>query len=344
MKIAVLCNSPDSAEPSQHRGTIAHEIYPQRNIDRVVVALEQRGHQVEALEADRHVIERLGQFFGHLREGQWPGLVFNLAFGIQGQLRYCHMPGLLEMLGLPYLGSGPLGHALATDKAAAKAVWLHAGLPTPGFVVFDSTDTYDPGLGFPLIVKPVAQASSLGLRLVNDLEELHAAVAENLEIFQESVMAERFIGGREINVSVLGNAPPQALPVVEVLLGKNGLPVYTREDKDGTAQRELKLVCPAALPADLTDEAQRLAIHAFTALGCRDWARVEFRIDEVGQLQIIEINTIPGLGAISSLPAAAAQAGMPDFPSLVQRLVDIAVERYHNQPPGNFKGPRAVKQ
>lgn len=344
MKIAVLYNDPDSAEVLQHRGAIAREIYPRRNIDRVVAALAQQGHRATALEADEHVIERLKQFFGPLRDGQWPGLVFNLAFGIQGQLRYCHMPGLLEMLGVPYLGSGPLGHALATDKAAAKGIWVHAGLPTPEFAVFHSAETRDPGLGFPVIVKPVAQASSLGLRLVNDAKELRAAVTENLEVFQEPVIAERFIGGREINVSVLGNTAPQALPVVEVLLGQNGLPVYTSADKDGTAQRELKLECPAALPADLAADAQRLAVRAFTTLGCRDWARVEFRLDEAGQLQIIEINTMPGLGTISSLPAAAAQTGMPDLPTLLQRLVDIAVERYQRQPTTSFKGPRAVKR
>lgn len=344
MKVLVPFNHPGAAEVFQHRGSSAREVYLPHNIERIVVALEQRGHRVEALEADRHVIEGLERFFGPVHENEWPGLVFNLAFGIQGQLRYCHLPGLLEMLGLPYLGSGPLGHALATDKAAAKAIFLQAGLPTPAFVVFHAPEDVDSALGYPLVVKPVAQASSLGVRFVRDQEELQVAVTTNLQRFREPVMAERFVGGREINVSVLGNFPPQALPPVEVSFGGNGLPIYTQEDKEGTAGRELRLECPAALPPVLIEAMQRLAVEAFIVLGCRDWARIEFRIDEAGQPQIIELNTIPGLGTVSSLPAAARQAGMTDLPVLVQRLVDIATERYQRQPNGTITRSKTVKR
>jgi D-alanine-D-alanine ligase len=331
MNIAVLYNSAD-AQLLQRRGPVAHEFYLPGNIARIVAALRENGHEVIAVEADRYVIDRLASFFGSLSNDRWPGLVFNLAFGIQGHLRYCHMPALLEMLGLPYLGSGPLGQALSSDKPTAKAVFGHAGLPTPDFVVFHSAAITEPALGYPLIVKPVGQASSLGLKLVHNEEELGTAVRENLRIFDEPVMAECFVGGREINVSVLGNRPGEVLPPVEVVLGEEGSPIYTSEDKDGTARRQFKLECPANVSTDLATEAQRLALEAFAALSCRDWARIEFRIDGEGRLQLLEVNTIPGLGILSSLPAAAKQAGIKDLPALVQRLVDIAVERYNGEP------------
>jgi D-alanine-D-alanine ligase len=328
----------------QHCGAISREIYPSYNIQRIVDALVANGHEVQGIEADRFVIDRLHTFFCPLDDETWPGLVFNLAFGIQGQLRYTHLPGLLEMLGLPYLGSGPLGHSLASDKAAAKALFLHEGLPTPEFALLQRLeDIKEVTLDYPLVVKPVAGASSLGLHFVDNRFDLEQAVRYNLTTFQEPVMVERFVDGREISVSIIGNQPAEALPVVEVVLGEGGLPIYTQGDKDGSDQRGFELICPADLPATVSDDAKTLALRAFAVLACRDWSRVEFRLDENNQLQILELNTIPGLGAIASLPDAAKQAGMPDLASLLQRLVDVAVQRYQSRPAQNNTGPLAIK-
>lgn len=247
------------------------------------------------------------------------------------------------MLGLPYLGAGPLGHALASDKAAAKAIFRQNGLPTPDFAILHSPDFDVPHIGYPLVVKPVAEASSLGVKLVNNEEGLRAAVLENLEIFHTPIMAEQFIKGREISVSVLGNEPGETLPPVEVVLGEGGSPIYTTEDKDGTDGRGFQLICPASLPHKLEEQARYLALKAFAVLSCKDWARVEFRLDRDNQLQILELNTIPGLGAFSSLPAAAKEAGLADLGSLVQRLVDIAVQRYQNESWQDTQGPLALK-
>jgi D-alanine-D-alanine ligase len=344
MKIAVTYNDPRTAKVIQHCGAISREIYPSYNIQGIVDALVANGHEVQAIEADRFVIDRLHTFFCPLDDETWSGLVFNLAFGIQGQLRYTHLPGLLEMLGLPYLGSGPLGHSLASDKAAAKALFLHEGIPTPEFALLQRLeDINGVTLDYPLVVKPVAGASSLGLHFVDNRFDLEQAVRYNLTTFQEPVMVERFVDGREISVSIIGNQPAEALPVVEVVLGEGGLPIYTQGDKDGSDQRGFKLICPADLPAAVSDDAKTLALRAFAVLGCRDWSRVEFRLDENNQLQILELNTIPGLGAIASLSDAAKQAGMPDLASLVQRLVDVAVQRYQSRPSPNNTGPFAIK-
>jgi D-alanine-D-alanine ligase len=199
-------------------------------------------------------------------------------------------------------------------------------------------------MDYPLVVKPVAGASSLGLHFVENRFDLEQAVRYNLATFQEPVMVERFIDGREISVSIIGNQPSEALPAVEVVLGKGGQPIYTQGDKDGSDQRGFELICPADLPATLSAAAKSLALRAFAVLGCRDWSRVEFRLDKNNQLQILELNTIPGLGAVASLPAAAKQAGIPDLASLVQRLVDVAVQRYQSRPAqNNNTSPLAIK-
>ncbi|WJW76398.1 ATP-grasp domain-containing protein [Thiohalobacter sp. IOR34] len=332
MKIAVVYNSP-AGRVLQHRGPLAHEVFPPRNIERIVEALSDNGHQVVELEADCTLIERLTDFFAPLDDDRWPGLVFNLAFGMQGELRYSQVPGLLELLGLPYLGSGPWGHALATDKATAKAVFRQQALPTADFLVVRDADFPAPAIGYPLVVKPVAEASSHGVWLVHDEAELRARVREDLQRFHEPVMLERFLPGRELNVSLIGNGPAlQALPPVEVVLEKRGLPLYTREDKAGIAERRFELHCPAPIPPELSERLQQLAVAAFRALNCRDWARVEFRLDAAGQPYLLEVNTIPGLGRIASMPVAAQQAGIETFPALIQRLVEVAVERYRRAP------------
>ena len=330
MKVVVVYNSLEGCV-MQRRGPKVHEIYPVANVQRIVDALHSLSHEVIALEGDAELFNRLQDFFGEISDDVWPGLVFNLSFGMQGQLRYCQIPAMLDMLGLPYIGSGPWGHALSSDKAAAKALFRHAGLPTPDFVVMYHADDPEPDLDYPLVVKPIAEASSYGVQLVRTVDEMRDAVRNNLTMFRQPVLVEQFIPGRELNVSILGNGlNAVALPAVEVCLSTEGIPIYTREDKEGIANRSFDLLCPADVPDDLNQKLQQFALQAFTVLQCRDWARVEFRMDESGNLYILEVNTLPGLGIISSLPAAAAQVGMKDLPALVERLVQVAMARYQD--------------
>ncbi|UCE89746.1 MAG: ATP-grasp domain-containing protein [Pseudomonadota bacterium] len=330
MKIAVIY-STQAGHVIQHRGPLAHEEYPLENVQRIVDALRVLEHEVVLLEGDQDIIERLQNFFGEVPDGQWPGLVFNLAFGMQGQLRYCQMPALLDTLGLPYIGSSPWGHALASDKAAAKALFQHYGLPTPAFAVMRSADDPDPGMSYPLVVKPVAEASSFGLHLVHTVREMRDAVRENLVEYQQPVLVEQFVDGRELSISILGNgSTAEPLPAVEVILSTDGLPVYTREDKNGTALRRFELLCPAAVSDAINGVLQRVALQAFDVLHCRDWARVEFRMDEHDQLYLLEVNTLPGLGVLASLPVSAKAIGLGDLPAVVNRLVQVATARYRD--------------
>ena len=127
-------------------------------------SLKSGGHQVKAFEGDKDLIDNLEDFMPAVVKGERPGMAFNLAYGIQGQARYTHVPAILEMVGLPYVGSGPLAHSLALDKVVAKLMFIQNGLPTPEFAVLERPDFEPPELEFPLIVKPKSGADSFGLQ------------------------------------------------------------------------------------------------------------------------------------------------------------------------------------
>jgi len=234
-------------------------------------------------------------------------MVFNLSYGIQGQARYTHVPGILEMVGIPYVGSGPLAHSLALDKVVAKMIFRQNGLPTPDFAVLDSPGFEPPGLDYPLVVKPKNEAVSFGLRIVNNEEELKEAADAIFKTYRQPVLAEQYIGGREINIGLLGNNPPETLPPVELVFGPEGPPVYTNEDKTRKSGREIGFRCPAPIEGKTMEAAQDLARRAFNALGCYDFARVDMRLDKGSNLYLLEVNSLPSLGEYGSYPTAAEE-------------------------------------
>ena len=230
MKVAVVYNR-DSQRVINFFGVPNRETYALKSIKRITDALRKGGHQVAAFEGDKDLIDRLEEFMPRVVKGERPGMVFNLSYGIQGQARYTHVPGMLEMLGLPYVGSGPLAHSLALDKVVSKMLFHQHGLPTPDFAVLEAPGFDVPDLKFPMIVKPKNEAVSFGLKVVRTEKQLREAAHVVFETFQQSVLVEQYIAGREINVGLLGNSPPEALPPVEIKFGKGGPPVYTYEDK-----------------------------------------------------------------------------------------------------------------
>lgn len=324
MKIAVLYNRR-SRQVINHFGIPSREKYGLASIQRVVTALERGGHEVAAFEADKHLPVQLETFMPKALTGERPGLVFNLAYGIQGQARYTHVPALLEMLGLPYVASDPLGHALALDKVVAKMIFLQHGIPTPEFAVLEDENFRAPQLEYPLVVKPKNEAVSFGLRVVYDEAELREAASNILREFGQAVLAERYIEGREINVGLLGNGAPEALPVAELVFAE-GPRIYTEADKKGKTGGRVSVRVPAEVEPHIAARAQEIARRAFTSLGLRDCARVDMRLDADGRLWVLEINSLPSLGEHGSYAQAAAAAGL-DFTALVHRLVDVATTR-----------------
>jgi len=200
--------------------------------------------------------------------GERPGLVFNLSYGIQGQARYTHVPSILEMMGVPYLGSGPLAHSIALDKVITKMVLVQHGIPTPAFAVLERDDFALPDLPYPVIVKPKHEAVSFGIRVCHDGNELREAAGRIFEMFGQAVLVEQFVEGREVNVGLLGNSPAEALPPCELVFGSTGPTVYSYEDKTGKSGRKVELACPAPIGEELTAEAQEIARRAFAAVGC----------------------------------------------------------------------------
>ncbi|MEA2109322.1 MAG: ATP-grasp domain-containing protein [Pseudomonadota bacterium] len=328
MKVAVIYNR-ESLKVINLLGAQNPEKYRIEAIERITKTLKASGHQVKTFEGDKFLIERLEEFMPAVVKGERPGMALNLAYGIQGSARYTHVPGILEMVGIPYVGSGPLAHSLAQDKVVAKVLFKQNGLPTPDFRVLETPEFDAPDLEYPLIIKPKSGADSFGLMVVHNEKELREAAGPIFEKYEEPVLAECYIEGREINIGIIGS-PPEALPPVELDFG-SGAHVYTNDDKGGRSGRTVKYICPAELDEDTTKKAQEIARKAFIAIQCADCARVDMRIGEDGSLYLLEINSLPSLGYRGSFVVGAQAAGM-DFAALLNRLLDSASRRYFGAP------------
>jgi len=229
------------------------------------------------------------------------------------------LQALLDLSGVPYTGSGMLASALAMDKTRSKVMMKALGVPSPrGRLLLDVTDEFDPNNvgGFPLVVKPNREGSSVGVHIVEEEAAFPEALADAFRY--GPVMVETFIPGRELTVAVLGG---KALPVVEIF-PEGGVYDYQRKYTHGETRYEV----PADLPPDMSTELARLGEKAYQALGCEGVARVDFRLDEQGQAFCLEVNTIPGMTATSLVPMAAKAGGM-DYEELVERLLELAVSR-----------------
>lgn len=238
--------------------------------------------------------------------------------------------GLLEMIDIPYTGSGILASAISIDKIATKKILSFAGLPTPHFMEVEVTDAKELGLqvtaekiysemGLPLVVKAPTQGSTIGITFVHHKEELVSAL-ELAYRYDKIALVEQFIPGRELTASVLGNEKPVALPLIEIVSTTG---VYDYEAKYTTGMSAH--IIPPRISSEQQGVIKELAVQAFKALGCRGVARVDFMIDQQGRPFILEVNTIPGMTATSLLPDAARAAGI-EFPELIDRIVKLALE------------------
>lgn len=331
MKIAVIYNY-ESQKVINLFGVPNREKYGLEAIRRIVNSLKKGGHIVQAFEGDKDLIDNLEDFMPRALKGERPGMAFNLSYGIQGQARYTHIPGILEMIGVPYVGSGPLAHSLALDKVVAKMIFVQSGVPTPDFSVLEAPGFEMPKMKFPLIVKPKNEAVSFGITIVENEEELRNAADVIFDQFSQAVLVEQYIDGKEINVGVIGNGETlETFPPAQLHFGEEGPNIYTLEDKKRLSGREIGIICPAKVSAELLQEACDIAKRAFNVLGCYDCARVDMRLDEEGRLYVLEINSLPSLGEHGSYVAAAESIGL-DFSKLVNRLVDVAASRYFGTP------------
>jgi D-alanine-D-alanine ligase len=225
---------------------------------------------------------------------------------------------LLDLVGIPYTGSGPLGSALAMDKLVTKELFAGGGVPTPPWLVgYASASEVEAALGgFPVIVKPSHEGSTVGVSLVKAPGELEAALAL-AEAFDGPSLIERFVPGRELAVGVLGD---EALPIVEIRPQHD---IYDYECKYTKGMSEYEV--PAPIADEIAEEVQALAVKAHRVLRLSAYSRVDFRLDDNGVPWCLEANSLPGMTATSLLPKAAAACGIP-FQQLCDRIVNLALQ------------------
>lgn len=233
--------------------------------------------------------------------------------------------GLLETIGLPYIGSGVWSSALAMDKVKSKLYYEKEGIPTPPSVTLRAGEKHDAQeivdrLGTRCVVKPATEGSALGVYIVEGTEEVAQAIEDVFKIDDEALV-ERYIKGTELTVAVIGNDELEALPIIEIV-PKSDFYDYESKYAPGGSQH----ICPAPLSDDLTALVQDLAMRAHRALSCRGVSRSDFILEEDGSCWVLETNTIPGMTGTSLLPDAARAAGI-SFPELCTRLVGYALER-----------------
>jgi len=284
---------------------------------RVEDALERLGHDVLSLDVGADLVRRLGE--------ERPELAFVALHGRDGEDGTAQE--LLEILGIPYTGPGVSACAKCMDKVLAKHELRDAGVPTPDWFAFNDTAFRDLGaadalaeieerLGFPLVVKPARGGSALGVKFAAGAEEVPEALVAAFS-YDDRVLLERFIEGRELAVSVLGADP---LPIVEAI-------PHESDPYDFEARYEIgrtTFVCPAELDDGSSQAVTAVALRAYEALGCSGFSRVDLMLGAGGP-QVLEVNAIPGLTDTSLLPQAAEAAGI-DFEQLVERIIELADE------------------
>lgn len=234
--------------------------------------------------------------------------------------------GFLDLLGIPYQGSGVMGSAIAMDKNLSKILYRNAGLAVPEWIMASPEDLATPErlldrISLPVVIKPLHQGSSLGMSIVDSDKDFILGL-ETAFAFDKAVMVERYISGREITVGVLGNDELTPLPLVEVIPGES----YTFFDYEAKYQPgATKEICPADFPPDVTAKAQEYGLIAHRALHLRGYSRTDMIVDANNNIYVLETNTIPGMTPTSLLPQAAKVHGL-SFSALLDRLVELALE------------------
>ena len=326
MKVAVVRNREFTGVINRF-GQITPEVYGETTVMMVADALSVSGYEVAVFEGDKTLLEELEKFMPPDVDEQPTGMVFNMGYGIQGECRYTHVPAMLEMAGVPYTGSSPFGHALALDKVVTKILMQNAGVPTPRFAVMSAAADRIDVLRFPLVIKPRHESTSYGLHLANSSEDLSNAVASVIEQYQQEALVEEYIHGREFCVGLLGNEEVEFLPIVESDFGDRDIRLVTRADKFMQSNCEPAKVCPAVVSESLTAKLREISLATFRACHCRDFARVDIRVDADKNPYVLEINSMASLGRTGSYVLAARTAGY-DFAALINRIVDEAHRRY----------------
>ena len=275
----------------------------------VLQGLLSRGVDAHAVDVDRNIVEVLA-------EGQY-ARAFVVLHGRGGEDGV--IQGALEILGLPYTGSGVLGSALGMDKYRCKLLWQGMGLPTPAFAMIHEESDLETvaEIGFPMIIKPVHEGSSIGMSKVDNPGQLHLAW-QSAARYDSAVLAEAWIEGSEYTAAIMGDLP---LPLIKLETDNIFYDYQAKYESN-----ETRYLLPCGLDVQQETELQQLSLSAFKGAAAAGWGRVDLMLDQEGEPWLIEVNTVPGMTDHSLVPMAAKAAGM-DFPELVWQLLAQTLEQ-----------------
>ncbi len=326
-------NYPD---PNNAKTQLEADFDDPETIDAIIKHLKECGYNIIPIEADEKAYLKLYKNKAKI------DLAFNFAEGMYGKDRECHIPAMLEMLQIPYVGSTPLTQALVLDKAKTKEILMANNIPTLPFQLFKTgKEIRDPKLTFPLIVKPDSEGSGAGITnksIVRSVGELKKQINYIIRTFHESALVEPFLTGQEFSIGMIGN-PPRILPYISPnhrMLPKGYAPLDSLEVKwvfEEQNVNENYLVCPAKTSPAMEKKLNSICFALWEALNIRDWCRIDIRCDRQNTPYVLEVNSPVGLlppeiSTTSYFPLAAKVSGI-GYNELLKQIISIALKRYH---------------
>lgn len=314
-------------------GVDLSEIGVVEEMDDIKDALTSLGYKTVTFNVDSKV-ERLVEFL----QEEKPDLIFNLVECIENEaILEMNVAGLYELFKIPYTGAGPLALGTALNKPRVKDILFANGIRTPNFQVFKVSDkiVLKDGMEFPLIVKPSREDASVGIAnasVVYNMNDLRKRVRYIFNEFEQPALVEQYIDGRELNVAVVGNKQPITLPISEIEFsglnpGMHKIVSYAAKWMNGTVEYEgTKGVCPAPLEPEMESYLRETALQCYQLIGCRDYARVDFRLSPDGVAYVLEVNPNPDISDDAGFARSARAHGFT-FPQIIGKIVESALER-----------------
>lgn len=332
LKVALTYNLKRKIDNADLPDDYYSEFDSKETIEAITDGLRCHGNEVFLVEADKGL---LSWFLNNDVD-----IVFNIAEGLRGESRESQVPAILDFLNVPYTGSGVLALSVSLNKALTKKLFEQAGIPTPKYkLIKESAGLTDPGLKYPLIVKPNSEGSGKGIAVtsvVHNKEELAREVERTHRLYKQEILVEEFIDGKELTVGILGNDPPFALPILEIDFANcknSGEYFYTWKVKEYEKEVEESAGlspswhCPARLSESDTAKVKDIALRAHSIIGCADLSRVDIVFGKDGIPYVLEVNPLPGLDPKdSNLPYIAKCAGF-SYAGLMNKILEVALER-----------------
>lgn len=334
LKVALTYNLKRKTDNTGLPDDYYSEFDSKETIEAIANGLRSGGNEVFLVEADKGLLNWF--------QNNKADIVFNIAEGLNGESRESQVPAILDFLGIPYTGSGVLALSVSLNKTLTKKLFEGAGIATPKYrLITGPADISDDGLRYPLIVKPNSEGSGKGITMtsvVRNKAELAREAEKTATVYQQNILVEEFIDGKELTVGILGNYPPVAMPVLEIDFSSckaSGEFFYTWKVKEfekevaENAGLSPQWHCPARLSEIAMREIKETALKAFSTIGCVDLSRVDIILGKDGVPYVLEVNPLPGLDPVdSNFPYIGKCAGL-SYSDLMNRILEVALERHN---------------